>query len=395
MNDNNGQDFDQLVGERMSSLRLLAADDENKEDQREKCTNSVHIANAPSFAQHISDTSGQSASSQSTIPEAAFTYPRASFLGLPTELRLQIYAYIAKSIHVHLQCVRSPGYLGFPHNETWRSKKWWSNVVLCHCTASTLPFGHLCNKFLFPEPFLNLENSDTGRANNHPFALRFSCRLVYHETYGILEPNKLRLDTPAGIVVDRSRLNLSKHLAFHGMEHIKHLVLAPGGYEPNRHCGIDINDGRRLRRDIWWLHKRRDQFPNLRVVTVQQLRMFILSLHSNPTIRNMSIPSLQNFRDSFVFHRLHSVFMNLTVILEWWVYEPAKRNNGASDGDKMVYYRGVSVKREESWSVDPVKIETFTVPLETEMNEQERPERRWNAIWNRFDSYGRLKESKD
>ncbi|KAH7356372.1 hypothetical protein BKA66DRAFT_250111 [Pyrenochaeta sp. MPI-SDFR-AT-0127] len=139
-----------------------------------------------------------------------FLYPPASLLGLPTELRLQIYTHLARSLHLHID-----------YPSTWRQA--WNRgtqsgerLRLCYTPDST--FCQLCAK----PPFSGLHSPatlchETRKSLNNAFALRACCRTIYEETRGILEKRKLGIsmyadtaDTTLRLLKPDARMHLTR-----------------------------------------------------------------------------------------------------------------------------------------------------------------------------------------
>lgn len=103
--------------------------------------------------------------------------PRASLLGIPAELRLEIYAQLAKSTHTHnvypseQACYRSP-----------------DQYIQYLCPYADPHYPQLCTRPRFSGLHLtqDLCKPPTNGAQ-HNFAVRRTCRLIYAESQGLFD----------------------------------------------------------------------------------------------------------------------------------------------------------------------------------------------------------------
>ncbi|CAO2652259.1 Nn.00g005420.m01.CDS01 [Neocucurbitaria sp. VM-36] len=258
-----------------------------------------------------------------------FKYPRASLLGLPPELRLQIYTYLAKSIHLHLDYVRDPTWTYPWHQDDW---------VIAHCidsptdsitrfcTAPDPTFCQLCTK-----PFLSglhptEETCHTSKSNkSDPFALRATCKTIYQETRGVLDRKELGFSVHAGDA--RGVLRALRPDARTGLVRLT-LVHAPSIVD----CAIH--------QAVAYFHKHALSFRSLRTIAVQTTQPRYKFCVKRPRNAPLFDPERTWQKLWFVRALDEAFYGDVTVVLEAWVVARAGYRQNQGEGNEMVVVRG-------------------------------------------------------
>lgn len=114
--------------------------------------------------------------------------PRASFLGLPTEIRLSIYAHLARIISIH-------GSYFQECEPTWPHRL--IRFVPAICNSPHTKFPQLCAQptWSSQSPPQNLCHARAKAASPSVFACRFACKQIYAETTGVFDRDALIAST--------------------------------------------------------------------------------------------------------------------------------------------------------------------------------------------------------
>ena len=245
-------------------------------------------------------------------------YPRASLLGLPTELRLLIYTHLAESVHLHIDY--PPSWV-----RPWSMYKP-SNTRMRFCHAPDTTFRQLCAKPMFSglaatEDLCHQRNENAARNKHHPFALRATCKRVYEETRGILQ---------IGITVQADYTSeMLKALRPDTRRSLVRLTI------------LDIPGGWVLHGAVAYLSYHAWEFPSLRSVAVQTRQPHYKFCVKRPRRHPLFHPESTWDKLWFV-NALYKIFdKEVTVVLEAWVVVRAGYRENQSAVDEMVVIRGV------------------------------------------------------
>lgn len=310
---------------------------------------------------HINEPSIQRTSTKETSSQPT-TYPRASLLGLPTELRLQIYTHIAESVHLHIEYPPSWA-------RPWCTYKS-SNLRTRFCTAPDATFRQLCTKPAFSgldatEDLCHRQKKNAKNDEHHPFALRATCQSVYEETRGILQPGITVQADYACQILKELRPDIRRALV--------------------RLTIVDIPDGCALHGAVAYFSWHARKFPSLRSIAVQTRQPHYKFCVKRPGKHPLFDPE-RTWGKLWFVNALYEMFdQEVTVVLEAWVVVRAgyRENQGAAD--EMVVIRGVvrgskETRREGHGEFEMVRNKVVAT-------EESAPWKEW--WWAEYFGYGR------
>jgi hypothetical protein len=269
------------------------------------------------------------------------TPPRASFLGLPTEVRLQIYSYLEGISHYHVDDLVTG-------DRPWHVGRF-SYKRRCHAPDPKYPFlcarpafcgwykaEELCHQL--PEP-----PEETQRRGIAGDAIRCTCRLIYEETKG----SSLQKEDWIGVTVRHGydARDMLQGMRTHERFLLVHLTIQ---YLSSPHHSIH-QIVHYLRKHHWYL-------PNLRTLAVQApqtLRKF--------STREKGDPATGVFRPRHMWCTLWflpvlaAIFEErekaVEVVLEAWIVLRAGNISNTNDNneDEMVRVRATWGEDAETW----------------------------------------------
>ena len=246
-----------------------------------------------------------------------FSNPRASLLGLPTELRLEIYSYLVEPARFHID--------EQDHAQEWELKR----LRPCYTPDPTHP--SLCAKPCFS----GLSPSETlchniGGPRSHRLAIRQVCALFHRETSSILGKNWIGL-----IVVQRTH-EVERVLMSMTAQQLEMLVdltvqvLPVPGYEYRGISPVVVH-----------LRRNHAALPNLRTLAIQTLQRVRNRSQSRRFSDHDFDPELL-WRWQWFIVELKEIFQDrVQIIFEGWVVLRAGHRLHNSAHDEMMRIRGV------------------------------------------------------
>ncbi|KAF1936297.1 hypothetical protein EJ02DRAFT_96234 [Clathrospora elynae] len=260
-------------------------------------------------------------------PAKAGATSQASLLGLPTELRLKIYAYLAEPIHYHVDNL-------VPYVPAW-DVGLFKNKRFCHTPDPACPF--LCSKPVYSgwqptqELCHNLPGSSSESAAQCVSAICRTCKLIYSETDGMFDSKWI------GITI-RHLFNARDMLKYTHASHLETIVHLTIQYLPSRY---DTHSG--MHPIVQHLRNHHADLPNLCTVAVQgprAMRKFCQQEEGMMRFR----PEETWFEGSWFIGALRDALRERTPIVEVgidaWVIIRAGHLDCKSGNDEMVRIRG-------------------------------------------------------
>lgn len=262
-----------------------------------------------------------------------FKYPRASLLGLPLELRLQIYTHLAESIHFHLDYKPDPTWIYPWSRYDWNSDSRMSrmsgssNGLTRFCAAPDPSFPQLCTRPFFSG--LHTTEEQCGKleaVKSDPFALRATCETIYEETRGVLDPKNMGFSIfTAGT---RGVLSALKPDARMRLTRLT-IVHAP------------LNISCAMHQAMAYLGNHPLSFVSLRTIAVQVTQPHYKFCVKRPRSLPVFDPE-STWQNLWFVKALNKTFNgDVTVVLEAWVVFRAGYRENSNTVDEMVVIRGV------------------------------------------------------
>ncbi|PSN64539.1 hypothetical protein BS50DRAFT_623088 [Corynespora cassiicola Philippines] len=241
---------------------------------------------------------GISAQKAESHPAASWTQPKnpqATFLGLPAELRLQIYSYVFESPLIHVHChededLRDPEET-LPTRFTWTACR--AVNPQCSLLCANPKWSGLCKEeercsyiIKFPPPLLGFA------------ALRWTSKFIQYESQEfILKSSTIAVD-PAKI---EEFIRFLKKRAPSQLQHIRHINL----FGTQERIGLYGFTFQPLQRN----------FPNLKGIACQlQSSSWDALAYKNTTLDNLG----QNWG---ILQEISRICPSTTVALEAWMYK--------------------------------------------------------------------------
>lgn len=257
----------------------------------------------------------------------------ASLLSIPSELRLMVYAHLAKPVTYHVdhfrkypKDIRS---VDISHKRICRAVD--AEHVLCTkpVFSGLHPLGQLCHTV--PESVEKEEEkeSHSHHHHHHHLAIRRTCRLIYSETKGILDREWMGIIVPH----DWMAWKLLSSMSTHQLETITDLTIQLLPCKQGRGAGIA--------KIVYYLEHHAAEFPNLRTIAVQAVqpyRKFCVLQDDGQQI----FDPLRTWRKLWFLNTLQSAFQGrgVVVMLEAWVLIRATNIHIGCGNEEMVRIRG-------------------------------------------------------
>ena len=244
-------------------------------------------------------------------------YPQASFLGLPVELRLQIYSQLAESVHFHIDC-------GYGQSLKGRKRRL--------CNAPDAKFRQICTR---PD-FSGLHPSDDrcyvqsrNATSGDPFALRATCRLTYHETQGLLDKREVGFTVENSVAAPFLRSLENKQQAS-----LTRLTIIHANYSTCNYGGIQPA--------VAFFRSNAQSFTSLRTLAIQTTQAHYKFCVKQPPLAPRFAPE-QSWQKLWFIKALSEAFEGrVTIVLEAWIVVRAGYKENTSDKDEVVIVRGVT-----------------------------------------------------
>lgn len=252
-------------------------------------------------------------------------YPRASLLGLPTELRLKVYSHLAEGLHLHIY---------FSSVQSRECKR----PVTRFCSTPDREFPQLCSRPAFSGLYVTPELCHKKRGlSNNPFALRATCRTIYIETQGILGKKKLGVT----LYIDSSRAYTSLELLkLDARMHLTRLTIV---YATNG--SIPYSSG--LHPIIAYLQHNARSFTSLCTLAIQTTQPRYKFCVKRPQRQPLFDPKNTWHKLWFVNVLREAFEARVTIVLEAWVLVRAGYKENFTKADQMVIIRGVAWGKKE------------------------------------------------
>jgi hypothetical protein len=254
-----------------------------------------------------------------SIP-TAFSNTGASLLGLPTELRLQIYSYLVEPTRFHID----------EQSQDINARKWkFKHLRLCYTPDPTHP--SLCAKPCFSglcPPKALCHNISDVQLNR--VTIPQVCRLLHEETKGMLDKDRIGLT-----IVQRTYEvpSVLSSMTLHQMEMLVDLTIQvlPASY----------GEGYRgLSPAVIYLRRNHTSFPNLRTVAVQTPQR-LRNLAQDRFNPDANFDPEVEWRWQWFITELQEIFQGrVQIIYEGWIVFRAGHPITKSEDDEMMRIRG-------------------------------------------------------
>jgi hypothetical protein len=292
-------------------------------------------------------------------------HPHASFLGLPAELRLQIYAALASTLHIHVV---------YPtvdiHNPNYSEHILEAPTTTVLCRTSDPQFPQLCSKPWFSG--LSATSDQCWHQHEIPsaadlFAIRRTCKLIHAETAGIYDS---KTHNPLTSFSIQSRI---------GWPFFYHLTDAERG-QVHRITMMDIPLGpASLPSPLNEYDPQIKAYTNLRTFAVQTPLLHWKFNVKRPKQKLVFDPEA-TWRDLAwmqIYERMWGV--EVTIVFEAWVcVRPGHVLSEREEGDEMIVIRGVV------WGTEKKKVEKSERKTSFEMKRIAVVENGEGAEWKKF-----------
>jgi hypothetical protein len=272
---------------------------------------------------------------------------QASLLGLPTELRLQIYSYLEDVTHYHVdRLVHVPGpYPQFSQHPPSNLGSSFTYRRRCQTPDPMYPFlcarPAFCGWYKTEDLCHNIKETDEEKQSKKELkmrsgaaALRRTCKLIYEET----KTGVLGQEDGVGITVRHSydARDMLKSMKPHELCLLVHLTIQ---YCPEAYSCHQI---------VHYLKHHHWDLPNLRVLAIQTpqpLRKFSTYRSGDPAVGGAFRPG-ETWHTLWFLSTLAEAFdkraQAVDIVLEAWVVIRGKNANNQSgkEEDEMVRVRG-------------------------------------------------------
>jgi hypothetical protein len=246
---------------------------------------------------------------------------RASLLGLPAELRLEIFSYLSEPLRFHVDSAGQdldPRKWNFTHKRLcYTSDLVYPSLCITPCFSGLIPHDSLCQNL--------------GGKLTHRLAIRGVCKLFQRETKSVLNKNLFSLTLADHMHEARGVL---KSMSSQRLEMLVELTIQvlPDG----RHRGWgDVSPV------IIHLRHHHTAFPNLRTIAIQAPQRFRKLSHSQVEPVYFFDPEGE-WRWQWPIVELKKTFQNRAqIIFEGWIVPRAGHALCSGATDEMMRVRGV------------------------------------------------------
>ena len=261
---------------------------------------------------------------------STFNVPQASLLGLPVELRLQIFSYLSEPIRFHIDSSHQG-----PDPRKWEFK----HKRLCHTPDSNHP--SLCStpRFSGLAPPASMCNNLCGTPT-HRHAIRGVCKLFRSEAKDALKKQRIGLTIEHRTVEARSVLGSMSMLQLAMLVDLTIQVLPPRASEP----WTPPPGGGSIATVLVYLRKNLSAFSNLRTLAIQQTKRCFRKRRGRWDAPNwyQDFNPEDEWRWQWYIVELKEMFQDrVQIILEWWFVLRAGHGLCSSGGDEMMRVNGV------------------------------------------------------
>jgi hypothetical protein len=246
---------------------------------------------------------------------------RASLLGLPAELRLEIFSYLSEPLRFHVDSAGQdldPRKWNFTHKRLcYTSDLVYPSLCITPCFSGLIPHDSLCQNL--------------GGKLTHRLAIRGVCKLFQRETKSVLNKNLFSLTLADHMHEARGVLKSMSSQRLEMLVELTTQVLPDG-----RHRGWgDVSPV------IIHLRHHHTAFPNLRTIAIQAPQRFRKLSHSQVEPVYFFDPEGE-WRWQWPIVELKKTFQNRAqIIFEGWIVPRAGHALCSGATDEMMRVRGV------------------------------------------------------
>lgn len=260
--------------------------------------------------------------------QSALKVPQASLLGLPAELRLQIFSYLSEPIRFHVDS---------SHQDYDPSKCNFEHKRLCHTPEPV--HASLCStpRFSGLTPPASMCHNQCG-APTHRLAIRGVCKLFRSETRALFENQWIGMTIEHRTVEARSVLRSMSMLQLAMLVDLTIQVLPPHKSQP---WTPPPPGGGSIATVLVHLRNSHFAFPNLRTLAIQAPKR-LQKRRRGRWDRDYYFDPEGEWRWQWYIVELKEMYGDrVQIILQWWFVLRAGHALCSSGGDEMVRARGV------------------------------------------------------